>query len=741
MRQSTRTSVTTLLLSALFPLTLIAQSFYGDITLKSQSDIDNFPINYPFSEFDEGTILIADDNDGVDPITNLLGLAALTEATGNLVIQNNGALINLDGLESLYVAGDLVISGNPALTEIDALDALLFISRLEISNNDSLETISDLNLVESVYAEVTIEGNEALRNISGFNSLSLIEGIRLQNNPALFELGGFQSLTHVDGPLVILDNPSLSNLDGFGSLNSILVHLWIRGNHSLKDLDGLHSLNSVGGWVNIDSNDALTNLDGLRSLTSVGEELFAVGDDNVYVDVRSNPSLRSFCGLHPLLSSETWISLPAPEPPFGSRLLIVSGNLINPTVQEILDEGPCVPNMAPIAQCQNVTIEAGPGGWATGSVDAGSYDPDGDAIAITQLPVGPYPLGVTSVTLCVTDSRGAASTCAATVTVVDSTPPSITLIGNNPQIIECGAPYTELGANASDLANGDLSLSIVVDASAIRTTTLGTYPVTYNVADNSGNAAAEVTRLVTIVDTTGPSIEAADIVVAPTSPGGAEVAFNFTATDGCDPNPSTTYDPASGSLFPFGTTLVTGIAADASGNQSTVSFTVTVKTPQTMSQELIDTIATYDLNRGLESSLTWKIRQAMRALDRGRTVSARVLIQVVILQARSREGRGLSPDESDEIVSVMETVLASIPRRFSGRHSEDERVILIEYVESTDEVEVIWSSGTLESSSSVASGWSPVPGAQPPFHALPLAETRYFRIAPENELDHDSESK
>lgn len=52
MRQSTRTSVTTLLLSALFPLTLSAQSFSGDITLESQSDIDSFPINYPFSEFD-----------------------------------------------------------------------------------------------------------------------------------------------------------------------------------------------------------------------------------------------------------------------------------------------------------------------------------------------------------------------------------------------------------------------------------------------------------------------------------------------------------------------------------------------------------------------------------------------------------------------------------------------------------------------------------------------------------------
>jgi hypothetical protein len=62
-----------------------------------------------------------------------------------------------------------------------------------------------------------------------------------------------------------------------------------------------------------------------------------------------------------------------------------------------------------------------------------------------------------------------------------------------------------------------------------------------------------------------------------TSRGGAVVEFEVTALDDCDPDPVVTCEPESGSLFPFGETLVTCSAVDSAGNSSECTFTVTVE--------------------------------------------------------------------------------------------------------------------------------------------------------------------
>jgi outer membrane protein assembly factor BamB len=67
-------------------------------------------------------------------------------------------------------------------------------------------------------------------------------------------------------------------------------------------------------------------------------------------------------------------------------------------------------------------------------------------------------------------------------------------------------------------------------------------------------------------------------VIAPDS-SGAIVTYTVTAEDAIDPNPSLSCTPPSGSTFPIGTTKVTCTATDASGNQSTGSFNVTVIAP------------------------------------------------------------------------------------------------------------------------------------------------------------------
>jgi hypothetical protein len=82
------------------------------------------------------------------------------------------------------------------------------------------------------------------------------------------------------------------------------------------------------------------------------------------------------------------------------------------------------PNNAPVAVCRPVAILAGTNSVVEASVDAGSFDPDCDAIAFAQSPAGPYPRGTTLVTLQVSDSRGGSNACAAAVLV--GNPPEIT---------------------------------------------------------------------------------------------------------------------------------------------------------------------------------------------------------------------------------------------------------------------------------------------------------------------------
>jgi len=69
----------------------------------------------------------------------------------------------------------------------------------------------------------------------------------------------------------------------------------------------------------------------------------------------------------------------------------------------------------------------------------------------------------------------------------DTTNPVITLTGANPQSVVVGEAYSELGATALDNTDGDLTASINIDATAVDTTTLGEYSVTYSVVDASGN--------------------------------------------------------------------------------------------------------------------------------------------------------------------------------------------------------------------------------------------------------------
>jgi len=89
--------------------------------------------------------------------------------------------------------------------------------------------------------------------------------------------------------------------------------------------------------------------------------------------------------------------------------------------------------------------------------------------------------------------------------VTDTTKPVITLHGESNVSVELGGTYTELGAEATDNVDGNLTNSIAITGT-VDTGVAGVYFVKYNVSDAAGNVADEVTRVVNVIDNNGTTI-------------------------------------------------------------------------------------------------------------------------------------------------------------------------------------------------------------------------------------------
>jgi hypothetical protein len=90
-----------------------------------------------------------------------------------------------------------------------------------------------------------------------------------------------------------------------------------------------------------------------------------------------------------------------------------------------------------------------------------------------------------------------------TFIVADNTNPTLTLLGNDPETVLITNPYVDAGATVSD---NDVTVdgsTIACDDSAVDVNTIGSYIVTCDFTDPSGNPADQITRTVDV--TGGPS--------------------------------------------------------------------------------------------------------------------------------------------------------------------------------------------------------------------------------------------
>jgi len=183
--------------------------------------------------------------------------------------------------------------------------------------------------------------------------------------------------------------------------------------------------------------------------------------------------------------------------------------------------------------------------------------------------------GTYSVTYSATDSSGNQASTDRKVNVVDTTKPTITVLGTSPIKVPVGSTYADGGASASD--GCDLSVS-VTSTNDINMAVPGRYTVSYSAMDDSGNigtASREVRVIGT--DTVFPSITLIGNSTV-SYEAGTYVDLGATASDNVDGD-ITRYIEVLGGDFTStipGTYIVTYSVTDTSDNTTLVTRTVTI---------------------------------------------------------------------------------------------------------------------------------------------------------------------
>ncbi|HOQ31718.1 MAG TPA: DUF5011 domain-containing protein [Candidatus Hydrogenedens sp.] len=148
-----------------------------------------------------------------------------------------------------------------------------------------------------------------------------------------------------------------------------------------------------------------------------------------------------------------------------------------------------------------------------GAVWTDACDGTGAAIiggdpAPTNCPLQESDLGDYVITYDYTDSSGnVAEQKTRTIHVIRNYPPEITLLGDNPMILNCKEPYFEPGYTATDVEDGDLTSEVIVTGE-VDPYTPGTYIISYEVTDHDPDYPMTTTvyRTVEVVDNDLPTL-------------------------------------------------------------------------------------------------------------------------------------------------------------------------------------------------------------------------------------------
>jgi gliding motility-associated-like protein len=192
-----------------------------------------------------------------------------------------------------------------------------------------------------------------------------------------------------------------------------------------------------------------------------------------------------------------------------------------------------------------------------------------------------YPVGRTQVSFTVSDIAGNTAFCAFTIFVKDVTKPTL----NNVKDItlnnisgKCVGKVSPVDIPKANDACNNTNITLKSNPSIDGDFPLGVTTVTFTASDEDGNTQT-ATMSVRVVDTEPPTLNNCptkiELSTEPNKNGAIATWTPPTATDNCDVSLTTSHAP--NTIFLLGTTVVTYIATDRAGLQSSCSFEVIVK--------------------------------------------------------------------------------------------------------------------------------------------------------------------
>jgi Secretion system C-terminal sorting domain len=306
-----RTSCHLLLFGLLFLLTSVqAQSYYGNILLETQEEIDAFVTAQAGTSISviHGTLYLGSfNNAGVNFPNNITDISYFSDVDtiyGSLVVATT-LLTDLDAFTDLdTIAGSLLILQNTVLTSIAGLSNMQTGSAYQILWVLKNHLLTNLNGLEGVTGLHTLRivSNYNLLNINALSNLKYVwpgegtggdgeSGFNIQNNYKLQEIDGF----HLDSCWKI----QLVNLD---SLTKIGLHIHkMRSQIRIQNCDKLESLDefvidtfheSIVPELEIMDNQRLKNM---KFVDFSGTNLDIVLIDNLSLDSISNMQKAKVC--------------------------------------------------------------------------------------------------------------------------------------------------------------------------------------------------------------------------------------------------------------------------------------------------------------------------------------------------------------------------------------------------------------------------------------------------------------
>jgi hypothetical protein len=185
--------------------------------------------------------------------------------------------------------------------------------------------------------------------------------------------------------------------------------------------------------------------------------------------------------------------------------------------------------------------------------------------------------GTYTLTYKITDLEGLSATVTRSVIVQGNTAPTITLLGTTPMTVLQNTTFTDPGATASDMEDGNITNKIV-KTGTVNTAVLGTYTLTYKITDTQG-LTATTTRSVRVSNgsNTPPTITLVGPATVSIKKGKTYTDQGATASDAEDGN-ITNKIVKTGTVDTnkVGDYTLTFTVTDTGGLQATVTRKVTV---------------------------------------------------------------------------------------------------------------------------------------------------------------------